>query len=37
VRPEWGSPVLPCLVWASVFLVSGLIGLITVRRGLKDA
>ena len=37
VRPEWGSPILPCLVWASVFLVSGLIGLITVRRGLKDA
>ena len=37
VRPEWGSPTLPCLVWASVFLVSGVIGLISVRRGLENA
>jgi len=37
VRPEWGNPFLPCLVWAFIFLGSGLIGLITVRRRLKDA
>jgi hypothetical protein len=33
VRPEWGSPALPCFVWSIIFLVSGLIGLITIRRG----
>jgi hypothetical protein len=29
--PQWGSPTLPCLVWAGLFIVSGLIGFINVR------
>lgn len=32
VRPEWGSPALPCFVWAAIFLFSGLTGLAHVRR-----
>jgi hypothetical protein len=32
VRAEWGSPALPCFIWAAIFLVSGWIGFITVRR-----
>jgi hypothetical protein len=36
VRPEWGSPALPCFIWAFIFLVSGLVGLITVRRGAHE-
>jgi len=31
VRPEWGSPALPCFIWAALFLLSGLIGFIQVR------
>lgn len=27
ILPQWGSPVLPCLVWAALFLVSGVLGL----------
>lgn len=32
VRPEWGSPALPCFVWSTLFLISGLIGFLHVRR-----
>jgi hypothetical protein len=37
VRPEWGSPALPCFIWAVIFLISGLIGFISFRRGLHEA
>jgi hypothetical protein len=37
IRPEWGSPALPSFIWAAVFLISGLIGFITVRRGQYEA
>lgn len=32
VLPAWGCPTLPCLVWAVMFALSGMIGLISVRR-----
>lgn len=32
ILPQWGSPALPCLIWASLFLTSGLFGLIGVWR-----
>ena len=32
VLPQWGSPALPCIVWAIMFAISGLVGLISVRR-----
>lgn len=35
--PEWGSPTLPCLVWAGSLFVCGLIGLINIRRGGREA
>lgn len=35
--PQWGSPTLPCLVWAGLFTISGLIGLINVRSQERDA
>ena len=37
VRPEWGSPALPCFVWTIIFLISGIIGFITIRRESRDA
>jgi hypothetical protein len=37
VRPEWGSPALPCFVWATIFLISGLIGFISFQRGSHEA
>jgi hypothetical protein len=37
VRPEWGSPALPCFVWAAIFLISGLIGFFSLRRGSHEA
>jgi len=27
ILPQWGSPALPCLIWAALFLVSGILGL----------
>jgi len=35
--PQWGSPSLPCLVWAGLFMISGLIGLINVRSEEREA
>lgn len=35
--PQWGCPTLPCLVWAGLFVISGLIGLIRIRRGEREA
>ena len=32
VLPAWGSPVLPCAIWALSFAISGLVGLLRVRR-----
>jgi hypothetical protein len=32
VLPTLGCPTLPCIVWGGLFLVSGLIGLVSVRR-----
>lgn len=32
ILPQWGSPALPCLVWAALFLISGVLGLIGVWR-----
>jgi hypothetical protein len=32
VLPAWGCPTLPCLIWALMCAVSGLIGLVSVRR-----
>jgi len=31
VRPQWGSPALPCFIWSVIFLFSGFIGFINVR------
>jgi len=33
VLPQWGSTALPSYVWAVMFTISGLVGLINVRRG----
>jgi len=35
--PQWGSPTLPCLVWAGLFLVSGLLGFINVQSQEREA
>ncbi len=35
--PQWGSPTLPCLVWAVLFTISGLIGFINVRSQAREA
>lgn len=32
VLPQWGTPFLPCLVWSVLLIVSGLIGLASIRR-----
>ena len=32
ILPQWGSPALPCFIWSAVFLISGLIGFISVQR-----
>ena len=32
VIPAWGNPLLPCLIWGGTVMVSGLYGLISVRR-----
>ena len=36
VIPAWGCPTLPCLIWAIMLSISGLVGLIGIRR-LKHA
>lgn len=35
--PAWGCPTLPCLVWAGMFLISGLAGLLNVRRRARES
>lgn len=37
ILPQWGSPALPCLVWAAMFLASGVLGLIGVRRQANES
>jgi len=32
ILPQWSSPALPCWVWAGMFILSGLVGLNSVRR-----
>jgi hypothetical protein len=32
ILPTWGSPALPCLVWAALFLISGVLGLSGIWR-----
>ena len=32
IIPQWGSPALPCLVWAALFLIGGVLGLTGVWR-----
>jgi hypothetical protein len=32
VLPAWGCPTLPCLVWAGVCALGGLVGLVSLRR-----
>lgn len=36
VIPEWGSPLIPCLVWAAMCLVSGLMGFTSHWRKFRD-
>jgi hypothetical protein len=36
ILPAWGSPALPCLVWAALFLISGILGLSSVWRRARE-